>query len=309
MILLAMAQFIAYGLRFDTFEPWKLVWMRQSLFLVIPGKILVFFLFHLYSGLWRYTGLRDFLKIVGASIVSTLLIVTYLTYQYRFVLFSRGVFIIDCLLTILFISGFRLMIRTYYFPEQIRHIFRYRDLYAKDKKRLLIIGAGSGGEKLLLTIFENKSLYDQYIPVAFADDDKNKKGKKVHGVPVDGGLDQIPQIVENHGAEFIMIAVSAADAQAMRRIVGLSQQTGLPFKIVPSLKDLVLYEDKAAPIREVSYEDLLGQGTGNHTGRQGAGTHHRQGGAGDRGGRFHRFGIMPPDLPLQAAPAAAVRTQ
>lgn len=259
MCLLALAQFMAYGLRFDTFRPWALPWMKQSLFLSVPSKILIFFMFHLYSGLWRYTGLRDFIKIIGASVVSTLLIVTFLTYQYRFVQFSRGIFIMDCLLTIFFISGFRLMIRAYYFPDQIRHIFRYRDLYAKDKKRLLIVGAGNGGEKLLLTIFENKSLYAQYVPVAFADDDNNKKGKKVHGVPIDGGLDQLPQIVEKHGAEAIMIAVSQANAQAMRRIFKLCQQTGLPFKIVPSLEEIVLDEGKPAPIREVSYEDLLGR--------------------------------------------------
>ena len=259
IILVTLSYLLAYELRFDVIAPLQLSMLKMSLPAVVPSKIIVFFIFHLYSGLWRYTGLRDLIKIVGASLVSTLLIITYFTLQYRFAALSRSVFMIDCLLTIFLIGGFRLAIRAYYFPEQIKHIFRFRDLYAKDKKRLLIIGAGKGGEKLLRTIIENESLYDQYILVGFLDDDQAKKGKKIHGIPVIGKIDTLPDIAARDGIEEIMIAISNASAAAIRRIVSLCDQTDVSFKIIPSMEEIVLGGSKPAPIRDVSYEDLLGR--------------------------------------------------
>ena len=259
IILVTLSYLFAYELRFDVIGPVQLSMLKMSLPAVITSKIIVFFIFHLYSGPWGYTGLRDLFKIAGAGLVSTLLIITYFTLQYRFAAFSRSVFLIDCLLTIFLIGGFRLAIRTYYFPEQIKHIFRFRDIYAKDKKRLLIIGASRGGEKLLRTIIENVTLYDQYILAGFLDDDPAKKGKKLHGVPVIGAIDTLPDIAARDGIGEIMIAISNAGAGAIRRIVNLCDQTGVPFKIIPSMEEIVLGGSKPAPIREVNYDDLLGR--------------------------------------------------
>ena len=259
VLLVTAAHLLAYELRFDTISARQVIMLKHSLPIILPVKIILFFLFHLYSGLWRYTGPRDLVKIFGANISSTLCIIAIVGIQYRFIDFSRSVILIDFLVSVSFICLFRLGIRVYYFPNQIRHILRLKDFYSKNKKRLLIIGAGAGGEKLLSTIFENEQLYNRYVPVGILDDDPKKIGNKIHGVPILNRIDFLPHLIAKEHIDEIMIAVSRAKAESMRKIVRRCEEVKIPFRIVPRLEEFVLGQGSTAPIRDVSYEDLLGR--------------------------------------------------
>ncbi len=257
--LFSAAYYLSWELRFETISRQQMVMLKTTLPVVVGTKLLMFFLIHLYSGLWRYSGPRDLVKIVLACGASTVLIITFFTLQHRFQHYSRSIFLIDSLLTVFFISGFRLAIKTYYLPDQLRYIFRFRDLFARNRRRLLIVGAGTHGENLLRSIFEHHSLSQQYFPIGFLDDQPGKRGMKIHGIPIKGTVDTLPDIVEKEEIQEIMIALATADAATMRHIVGLCQETGVPFKIVPTIEEIVLNEGKSSPIRELSYEDLLGR--------------------------------------------------
>ncbi len=158
--------------------------------LVVTLKIIIFYFFDLYRGMWRYTSLADLFNIIKASTLSTLVIISIVLFTTRFHGFSRSVFVIDWCLTILFISAFRLSVRVYF--EHFSKETSWKGVFSTvlgllpkvqpNRKNLLIIGAGDCGEKIYREIRDNARL--QYNVVGFLDDDSTKVGKKIHGVPV-----------------------------------------------------------------------------------------------------------------------------
>jgi len=76
-----------------------------------PVEIGVFYFFGLYKGMWRYTGIYDLENLVKACVISSGIIVFILVLKVRFVGFPRSIFVIDLLLTFLFLSGARVGIR------------------------------------------------------------------------------------------------------------------------------------------------------------------------------------------------------
>lgn len=106
---------MAYVLRFDfRLTPSDLHGIGLVLPFLIPAKLVVFFLFGLYRGMWRYAGVEDFWKLAQASLLSSALVVTFVLYAYRFQGFPRSVFLIDCGLAFLITGGLRMVIRSYY---------------------------------------------------------------------------------------------------------------------------------------------------------------------------------------------------
>jgi len=88
--------------------------LRHLLPWIVPLKAVLFYVFGLYRGMWRYTGVWDFWKLAQACVVSTLFVMAIILTLYRFEGFSRAVFILDGVLTFLLTGGLRMGIRTYF---------------------------------------------------------------------------------------------------------------------------------------------------------------------------------------------------
>jgi FlaA1/EpsC-like NDP-sugar epimerase len=95
--------------------------------------------------------------------------------------------------------------------------------------------------------------------VGFVDDDEKKIGKQIHGIPVLGTTAQLKTIVERMKAEEALIAIPSASGSAMRSIVSLCDQSGVPFKTVPGMGELIDGKVSVKAIRDVAYRDLLGR--------------------------------------------------
>ena len=118
IVLASRSAFVGRGLisanliRFDFAVP---PIFRANFYWMLPfiliAKIACFYYFDLYRGMWRYTSIADLINIIKAVSVSTLLIFCFFLLKYRFVGYSRSIFLIDWCLTILFVSGFRLAVR------------------------------------------------------------------------------------------------------------------------------------------------------------------------------------------------------
>ncbi len=234
--------------------------------LVLIVKIICFYFFDLYSGMWRYTSISDLLNVIKASCASTFIIVILILFSNRFEGFSRSVFLIDLCLTILFIAGFRLIVRLYF--EQVSKKKRWRDTIRDllknfltkgrgNSKNLLIIGAGDCGEKMYREIRDNAAL--QYNVVGFLDDHPVKIGKKIHGVPVLSSIRDIKEAAKKVQADEALIAIPSASAQQMRRIVDYCKESGITFKTIPGYGELINGRVTINSIREVDFRDLLGR--------------------------------------------------
>ena len=216
--------------------------------------------------MWRYTSIADLLNIIKASSVSTLVIVCLILFSYsRFIGFPRSVFIMDWCFTVLLISGYRVCIRLYF--ERIsndktssiptRQVLTVFFKKIAETKRLLIIGAGNGGEKIYREIHNNNRL--QYTVIGFLDDDLTKVGRKIHGVPVLGKIKDIKKIAKKTNANEALIAIPSATSEQMREILTHCTESGIKFKTIPGIGELINGKVTVNAIREVDYRDLLGR--------------------------------------------------
>lgn len=273
-ILLATSLYAAHLVRFDFAVP--LIY-QQLFWKVLPWAILIkitaFYFFDLYKGMWRYTGITDLFNIIKASTISTLILLAVFLFKTRFAGFSRSVFVIDWCFTILLIAGLRLFIRVYFIHSGVGltprdalwkavasfwpRIGNHRKKIEIPGKRLLIIGAGNGAEKILREIQDNGHL--RYDVMGFLDDNPHKIGLKIHGVPVLGAIDHLPHIATKLNPEELLIAIPSATAQQMRRIVELCKKSRVRYKTIPSMGELINGQMTIKSVREVAYRDLLGR--------------------------------------------------
>ena len=257
VLLLVLAHITAYLFRFEfSLAPDRLQQIRETIIWLVPLKLVVFFFFGLYRGMWRYTSIRDFWLIAQATIVSSLLTMATMLFLNRFQGYSRAVFILDGVLTFLLIGGLRMIIRSSFM------------LYAKTRKdvsspikihfkKVLIIGAGDAGEKILREIIENYQLH--YKVIGFIDDDPVKKGKSIHGFRVLSGVDDLEEILGIEEVQEILIAVPSASGDQIRRIVEACQRCAVSYKIIPGIGELIDGRVSVKSLRDISYEDLLGR--------------------------------------------------
>src|SRR5207237_1943969 len=113
----------------------------------------------------------------------------------------------------------------------------------------LIVGAGIAGERLLRQL-----LHDPSHPlniVGLVDDDPNKHGRTVHGVPVLGGSDELRRFVAIHHAQQIVIAIPSASQEALRKLVARAAETGVAVKILPQLDLLAADTPQISQVRDV----------------------------------------------------------
>ena len=238
---------------------------KRILPFILIIKLACFYFFDLYRGMWRYTSISDLINIIKASTIASLIIISFILFSTRFEGFSRSVFVIDWCFTILFISAFRLCVRLYFerfgadrLWQVIKQVFSSPFIKkVSNSKRLLIIGAGDCAEKIFRELRDNVRL--KYNVVGFLDDNPVKLGKKIHGIPVVGYIKDIKAVAKLARVDETLIAISSASSNQMRTIVAHCKESGITFKTVPGMGELIDGRVTINAIREVAYRDLLGR--------------------------------------------------
>ena len=249
LLMIPTAWLLAYWLRFnlDRIPPEFLTGAWQSLPWVVVIQGGVFWLFGLYRGVWRFASLPDLVRIVQAALAGTTLVVVALFIVNRTELIPRSVPVLYLGLQLILLAGPRLLYRW----------LKDHRLNLSAGKRVLIVGAGRAGEMLARDMLRDPR--HAYFPAGFVDDKPRRQGGEVHGVPVLGPTEAIPEIAARQGIDLLMLAVPSATAREMRRLVELCEGTGLPFRTVPELRNLMTGQVSITQLRPVSIEDLLGR--------------------------------------------------
>ena len=169
----------------------------------------------------------------------------------RFVLgivaFPRTVYVLEPLLSILFLGGVRVLSRI--LVESVRK-------GATPVKEVILIGAGSAAQ---MTIREIGRPGSGYRAVACVDDDRSKTGIKIHGVPVVGTVDELQAFAARHGIREVLIAVRSVTGKQMKRFADICGDAEMKFKTVPSLQDIINGQIHVSQFRDARLEDLLGR--------------------------------------------------
>ena len=257
VLLVVLAHYLAYVLRFEShLKPDQLLRFAGLLPLILLIKIPLFYLSGLYRGMWRYTSLDDVIRIFFVSMASSLILVGLLLFGNRFTGFSRTVFILDALFTFGLIASHRMAIRYVYQRFQGARGLVVGEQKV-EKRRLLLIGAGDPAEKVLRELQDNPHL--PYRPVGLVTLSPHKVGMKLHGVPVFGVVEDLGEHARRCRAQELLIAAREISGAQMRHFVDLCQATGLPFKVLPGLGELITGKVSIKTIREIDYRDLLGR--------------------------------------------------
>jgi UDP-GlcNAc:undecaprenyl-phosphate GlcNAc-1-phosphate transferase len=230
LVLVAFAYYLSYRVRFGFTQEFNAFFevFLKSLPAIIICKFVAFFSAGVYRGMWRYIGLSDVFVYLKASLLGTLLSLALVTYIYRFVSFSKGVFLIDWLLTTTFLLGSRASFRSF------REFMKYKALKGEN---VLIYGAGRGGQVLLKEILDNKRLAVK--PVGFIDDDVTKVGKRLYGYPVMGTGANLENILENTPVNGLIISCRDMDEGSQKRLLGLCRSRRIFLKrFVVNLQDV-----------------------------------------------------------------------
>ncbi|MBU1924756.1 MAG: hypothetical protein KKB82_02390, partial [Candidatus Omnitrophica bacterium] len=228
-VLICIAYYAAYFLRFEgsALLAVNLQLLQESLLWIIIIKMSVFFMLGLYRGVWRYVGISDFFTIFKVVSLGSVLSVLVLTFLYRFQDYSRAVFFIDWLVLLFLILGSRFMFR-------IMGEFINR-LQNPDGKKILVFGAGDIGEMVIREIKRNRFL--NYTPVGFIDDDPNKKGSKINGIPVLGSRDKMKDIILERGIGEVIIAISDIQINELDLIIGICKECGISYRNIKGILD------------------------------------------------------------------------
>jgi len=256
IVLLAIAYFLAYIVRFEAHVgASELLVIKQTIVPILLCKLVVFYFFNLYRGMWRYTGIVDLLNVIKAVVVSSAIIITVILMLSRFQGFSRSIFIIDALFSLILIAGIRLAIRC--LLSTTTFSLKKNGINGNEYKKMIIIGAGDAGEKVVREIYDNPKM--KYRIAGFVDDDKNKVGKQIHGIKVLGRIDELKEVAKSEGVDEILIAAPSAVGKNMRRIVEICDATKIPYKTLPGMGEIIDGKVSIKTIRDVSYKDLLGR--------------------------------------------------
>ena len=249
LLMIPAAWMGAYWLRYNLSEiPEE--FLHEAVYMlpyVIPAQGLALLAFGAHRGVWRFTSLPDLVQLLKAIATGTVLVAVVLFLNTRLEFVPRSVFFLYALLLISALCGSRIAYR-----------------WAKDQqfsthteKKALIVGAGAAGEQVVRDLRRN--LPRVYEPIAFLDDAPAKLGKEVQGVRVVAGCDALGELCERWGIDLVLIAVPSATDKQMQRIVALCEQTGVEYRTLPTVHDVVSGHVGIKDLREVRIDDLLGR--------------------------------------------------
>ncbi len=223
-----LANYSAFVLRFDASLPRDEL-NRFLLYLpvLLSLRLVFYFASGLHRGLWRYASISDMVKIVNSATIGSVLYLVFVHYVIGDIHFPRSVYVMDWLLFIIISGMTRLFVR----------VFREYMLFDPPRKKILIVGAGDSGE---MVVREMKNSHESaYEPVGFIDDDEQKKGLTIHGVPIMGNIDGLPEIIRKSRVDEILISVSTDAQEVIRRVYEKCKPFNTPIKKLPAITDLL----------------------------------------------------------------------
>ncbi|HSB26603.1 MAG TPA: hypothetical protein VLE19_02055 [Pyrinomonadaceae bacterium] len=221
VILINLAYWGAYAIKFGPFShspAWNL--FVRTLPVLVFVKMTVFLVMGVYRGLWRYTSVDDLIVFLKAVIISSVASVMVVLFAFRFQGFSRTAFLIDGVLMFMFLASSRLAFRFF------RQMLPAGSL--QNGRRVLIYGAGDGGELLLRELRNNAELH--LSPIGFLDDDPAKNGKVIHGLRVFGANGDLSKVCELQAVDEVVISSMKMSEERIEEIIRICAERQIEVK-------------------------------------------------------------------------------
>ncbi|WP_426664004.1 polysaccharide biosynthesis protein [Rhodanobacter aciditrophus] len=248
LAMAALAWWIAKLLRYAV-RPEDVMHFRWFEFpVVLLAQGLVFRWTGLYKGVWRFASLPDLWNILRAVVLGSAAVWLLLSMFNRLQGVPRSMLLLYPVVLAMVLGVPRLAYR--YWKDSRLGVTGERPM-----RRVLILGADRAGEVLSRDLQRDGG----YLVVGFIDDRPALRGASINGHPVLGQFEQLPEITREAAVEMLLIALPGASVSEMRRVVALCDASGLPYRTIPRLDDVVAGRAQFNEIKEVAIEDLLGR--------------------------------------------------
>lgn len=244
LIALPIALWLSYVLRLGEWWP-QYIYNGWWLFIAAPlVAIPIFVRLGLYRAVLRYVGSKALTTIVKAITITTLILLALVVMtETRGV--PRSVFFSFWLVSLCFIAGSRLILRSY--------IHSYGGK-AKNKQPIVIYGAGVAGAELAKAM----QFSWEYEPVAFIDDNPEKYRDEIHGVKV-FPFAELPTLIEKKDVSQVLLAMPSLSHRKRHKILNKLESYPVHVRTLPGIADLVSGKAQVSDIREVDTADVLGR--------------------------------------------------
>ncbi len=260
LILLAdmVAVIISYGaalwLRFDLSMDRIPREYLHGYGLYLPAAIvftwLIFTIFRLYKSIWVYAGIPEMLRTFGATALVAVICGLI-----------SGFFLIRMPMGFYLMGWVFLFITTAFIRISYRLLRRFLNMEYGSKKEarhnVMIIGAGAAGRTLLREYTTSWLVSDSVQ--CFIDDNKEKWGRYLEGVPIIGGRDMIQSAAAKYHIQKIILAIPTINARQKKELLDICKYTGCQVQTVPGIYQLINGEVTVSQLRDVDVEDLLGR--------------------------------------------------
>ncbi len=213
-------------------------------------SIIVFMTLRLYKSLWRFASFTELNRIIISSIITTIFHAAGITIFITRMPFSY--YIIGAVFQFCAVTAVRFMYR-------FINLERSRKNKSSSAHRAMVIGAGSAGQ-IIVRDLKNSAECDS-VPVCVIDDNKNKWGRFMDGIPIVGGRSSIPEAVQKYDVDRILFAIPTASAEDRRDILNICNETGCKLQSLPGIFQLANGEAHLSNLKPVAVEELLGRET------------------------------------------------
>jgi UDP-GlcNAc:undecaprenyl-phosphate GlcNAc-1-phosphate transferase len=208
LCLIPLAYYAAYRLRFDGSDlTANYPFFLRSLPVVIVAQLVSLYLVGGYRGTWRYFGLMDAVVFAKGVLVGTVIAQMVILYAYRFVEYSRAVFVIDAALLMLLLSGTRASFRLVG-----EFVLRRR----VGGRRCVIYGYGSGANLAII-----REAFGTHVPlriIGFVDDDPMQHRTRVEGYSVLGNYGSLLGMIERDEVDCVVLNSHLVDVERLQQL-------------------------------------------------------------------------------------------
>lgn len=250
VLLISLSYRAAYELRFEFQVPADLervFWSTLPVLLAI--RLATYSRFGLYRGYWKHFSVEDLFQLTMAVTASSGIYLTALAAAGQLGRVPRSILLLDWLGVIFLVGGTHLVARSLQ-EGRLR-------LMPRPGRRSLVVGAGDSAERLLREALRNGHGALQVDGLVV--EDAGSRGRSIHRVPVVGTITNLPELVALFEADLVVIALDNPSGALMQHVVERCVASGVEYRTLPSLEELLAGTAPLDQLRPVELKDLLGR--------------------------------------------------
>ncbi len=225
----------------------KTVLFISSLYALV--SIISMYLFGVYRFIWRYADFKELItcafSVLTGWFVTSIPVILFdmmINYPETHILFS------------FLVSAFMIIASRAVYKRTYSYINREQPM--EKTIRTMVVGAGYAGHVIINEMLRPQS---NYLPVVIADDDYEKRGRYIHGIKVDGSIEDIPFLAEKHQISKIIVSIPSCTGKSRKRILEYCKLTNCDINILPYMHEMIAGKNLLDQAKKINIEDLLGR--------------------------------------------------